>query len=140
MMEKTESPEGAVAAKSISFCCDRGAQEAGGSCCDRMNLEPISLPPAIKKAEKGKRAASLVTFPCCKSQPASLHTPARGANSRAGTRQARSGTELPGEVGRACVCVHTRAAAFFQPAGCSGEGERAGLACQLLLRSTERCL
>lgn len=140
MMEKTERPGGAVAAKSISFCCDRGAQEAGGSCRDRMNLEPISLPPAIKKAEKGKRAASLVTFPSCKSQPASLHTPASGANSRAGTWQTSSGTELPKEVGRACVCVHTRVAAFFQPAGCSGEGEREGLACQLLLRSTERCL
>lgn len=139
MMEKTESPEGAVAAKSISFCCDRGAQEAGGSCCDRTNPKPTSLPPAIKKAEKGKRAALLVTFPSCKSQPASLHTPAPGANSRAGTWQ--SSTELPKEAGPAvCVCVHTRVAAFFQPAGCSGEGERAGLARQLLLRSTERCL
>lgn len=139
-MDKTEGPEGAVAAKSISFCCDRGAQEAGGSCCDRMNLEPTSLPPAIKKAEKGKRAALLVTFPSCKSQPAPLPTPASGANSRAGTWQACSGTELPEEPGPARVCVHCTVAAFFQPAGCSGEGERAGLACQLLLRSTERCL
>lgn len=72
-----------------------------------MKLEPISLPPAIKKAEKGKRAASLVTFPSCKSQPASLHTPASGANSRAGTWQTSSGTELPKEVGRARVCVCT---------------------------------
>jgi len=126
--------------QSISFCCDRGTQEAGGSCSDRLKLEPISLPPAIKKAEKGKRAASLVTFPSCKSQPASLHTPASGANSRAGTWQTSSGTELPKEVGRVCVCAHTRVLAFFQPAGCFGEGEREGLACQLLPRSTERCL
>lgn len=117
-MEKTERPEGAVAAKSISFCCDRGTQEAGGSCSDRMKLEPISLPPAIKKAEKGKRAASLVTFPSCKSQPASLHTPASGANSRAGTWQTSSGTELPKEVGRVCVCVCvcTHRSACFLPA------------------------
>lgn len=39
-----------------------------------------------------------------------------------------------------CVCVRTRVFAFFQPAGCFGEGEQEGLACQLLLRSTERCL
>lgn len=84
-----------------------GAQEAGGGCSGRMQLKPTSLPPAIKKAEKGKRAASLVTFPSCKSQPASLHTPASGANSRAGTWQTSSGTELPKEVGRMRVCVCT---------------------------------
>lgn len=105
-----------------------------------MKLEPVFLPSAIKKAEKGKRAASLVTFPSCKSQPASLHTQASGANSRAGTWQTSSGTELPKEVGRACNCVHTRVLAFLPPAGCFGEGERAGLARQLLPRSTERCL
>lgn len=109
-------PEEAGAAKSISFCYDRGAQEAGGSCSDRMKLEPICLPPAIKKAEKGKGAASLVTFPSCKSQPASLHTPASGANSRAGTWQTSSGTELPKEVGPVCVCVCAHQSACFLPA------------------------
>ena len=39
------------------------------------------------------------------------------------------------------VCAHTRVLAFFQPAGCFGEGgEQEGLACQLLPRSIERCL
>lgn len=121
--------------KSISFCCEREAPEAGGSCSGRTKLEPTSLPPAIKKEEKGNRATPLVTFPSCKSQPASLHTPAPGANSRAGTWQASGGTQLPEEPGRVCVCVCERVRAHrracFLPAcrllrgGGSGMGELA---------------
>lgn len=125
MMEKTERPDRAVAAKPVGFCCDRGAREAGGSCCDRMNLKPTTLPPAIKKAEKGKRAAWLMTFPSCKSQPASLHTPAPGANSRAGTWQTSSGTELPKEVGRACVCALLSSSLQAAPGRGSGKGSLA---------------
>lgn len=90
-----------------------------------MNLEPTSLPPAIKKAEKGKRAAWLVTFPSHKSQPASLHTPAPGANSRAGTWQTSSGTELPKEVGRACVSVLLSSSLQAAPGRGSGKGSLA---------------
>lgn len=121
-MEKTESPEGAVAAKSISFCCNRGAQEAGGSCCHRTNLEPTFLPPAIKKAEKGGEKKSSLAGDLSLLQISARIT------SYTSTRSKQPGWDLADQEWHrttqggwlcsvsVCVCVCTHQSGCFLPA------------------------